>query len=809
MTVRHCIEKLVKAGRVSPKTAADALGLYEGMQGRLGQGMPAGSAEAQAALETARIMAEAAKARKVAIAKQLIGQTQALDRVAQHPKGKSAGLMAEMTVDIHEAARGANIESRTEVLSTRMMGMFREGAEALRSGWKMMRDKPMEAKVLREIFGADTGDATAKAAAQGFAKANEWGVARAKAAGKQFTEADDWRVPQRWKADRMIGREGEFTADMMRHVDSGAVRVLDRRTGAEAAPTDIPAIVTGAWAHITEGGGRNGGSPFNPEMRVFRFAEGERGAAAWREMMGKYGPGDNLYDLLTGHIQSMAREIAFMDQWGPDYRGTFRALHDAANADFKGGKKPSALIRWIEGPKAAERTFKVLTGEASEVQSEMMAGIFGGLRSGLAAAQLGSAIVPSLPGDSMTAAIAASYNGIPAARVLTRALRQIVDSPDQRAALSRLNVTAYAVIDQALGSARYLDDGLMGGSNKAARFQEVMSQAAAFVIRSQGLQRWTENLKQAFSMEMLGLVAEQSGRKYDALDAPFRNFLARRGITAADWEKIRQTPSLEVDGARFFDIDGVEDTALGEKLMSGIIDERRYAILEPSARIQQFTTQALPRGSLMGEMVRSGFAYKSFPMMMMVMHGARAWLQSPAHRAAYIGSLAIVGTLAGAATIQAKSLLQGKDTRPMGSANFWAASFMQGGALGIFGDLLYEGYTRGGGSLVATGVGPLGSLVEQAGRLTFPTMRAAYEGEPSKFGAELARAVRWNMPGTNLWYARLALDRMLWDQVQTMVDPDYRGSFRRMQQRMERNYGQSYWWKPGETTPARGPQLIQ
>ena len=38
-----------------------------------------------------------------------------------------------------------------------------------------------------------------------------------------------------------------------------------------------------------------------------------------------------------------------------------------------------------------------------------------------------------------------------------------------------------------------------------------------------------------------------------------------------------------------------------------------------------------------------------------------------------------------------------------------------------------------------------------------------------------------------------------------MVDPDYRGSFRRMEQRLQREQGQEYWWQPGQNAPARGP----
>jgi hypothetical protein len=40
-----------------------------------------------------------------------------------------------------------------------------------------------------------------------------------------------------------------------------------------------------------------------------------------------------------------------------------------------------------------------------------------------------------------------------------------------------------------------------------------------------------------------------------------------------------------------------------------------------------------------------------------------------------------------------------------------------------------------------------------------------------------------------------------------MSDPHAAQSFRRIMQDARRNYGQEFWWKPGEVTPERGPEL--
>jgi hypothetical protein len=49
------------------------------------------------------------------------------------------------------------------------------------------------------------------------------------------------------------------------------------------------------------------------------------------------------------------------------------------------------------------------------------------------------------------------------------------------------------------------------------------------------------------------------------------------------------------------------------------------------------------------------------------------------------------------------------------------------------------------------------------------------------------------------------VDRLIFDQIQTAVDPDYRQSFSRMQQYAEEEFGQSYWFASGTTSPQRAP----
>jgi hypothetical protein len=188
-----------------------------------------------------------------------------------------------------------------------------------------------------------------------------------------------------------------------------------------------------------------------------------------------------------------------------------------------------------------------------------------------------------------------------------------------------------------------------------------------------------------------------------------------------------------------------------------------------------------------------------------LMRGLNA--ENPANKGAYLAALAVSMTLMGALSMQAKAISQGKDPRDMTDPKFWGAAAAQGGGGGIFGDLLYSAFTRTGQDAVVALLGPTAGLAVDLVNLTGANVAQAAEDKDTNFGAELARMVRRNTPGTSLWYSRLATDRLIHDRLQTLVDPDYAARFARMEDRALRDYQQQFWWRPGEVAPARGPDL--
>jgi hypothetical protein len=63
------------------------------------------------------------------------------------------------------------------------------------------------------------------------------------------------------------------------------------------------------------------------------------------------------------------------------------------------------------------------------------------------------------------------------------------------------------------------------------------------------------------------------------------------------------------------------------------------------------------------------------------------------------------------------------------------------------------------------------------------------------------------LPGNNLWYSRLFVDRWIEDGLVKMMGSNPRETFSRRIRNYKNNYGQDFWWRPGALSPHRGPDI--
>lgn len=805
LDIKKCLDGRVEAGLLSRDAAEKALRTIRDLESQYAAEMAPDKALSAAVAETARIMKEAAEREKARTARQILTVARVMDDVQAHPDGAVAGGMAVLVRDMRGKANYSNVEARQEVVLGQIMRRMADGLNSYRSkAAGLVQNTAGMRNVIREMHGTSTNDAEAASFAKSWREASEFAADRYIGAGGDLVKRDDWRHPQVTDARRVrqIGREA-WTEHLIQAAERGDLQVIDFDTGAPATGLKLATIIKTAGDNILSElpppPGKGGSYGRHNERRVFQW----QNADAFLAYNDQFGVGNDLFGLLVGHMQGMARDIALTEVLGPKHGATVRAIQEAAYK-AEGARDMGILarlnpVRSVESVAAIGRTYDVLSGRLGAAQSELTAAIFGGVRNWMTASKLGSALVSAVPADSVMATWAAKANGVPAVKLLGSVLKQLNPASEaDRAFALRMGIVSSAVMDSAIGSKRFADE-IVG--------QGITGRMASFVVRAQGLSAWTNGMKNAFMLEMMGHVADNVGKPLGEVDAPLRKMLERYGFSAADWDVIRAAPQMEHEGARFFDPANVSDRQLGERLMEAIIEERAFAVLEPDARVRQITTGGLQRGTFMGEMARSAMLFKSFSITMATTHLARAFIDANGSKVAQLAALSAMLTLAGAVSIQARQIVTGKDPRQMDDPKFWGAAWMQGGGAGIFGDFFAAGLDRGQQGLPMTLAGPVFGLADQAARLAIPDYRKVLEGEPTNFGAELARFVRYNLPGANLWYSRLVTDRTVMDTIQSLADPEYRQSFRRMEDRARKDYGQRFWWSPGHIAPDRSPDL--
>ncbi len=138
-------------------------------------------------------------------------------------------------------------------------------------------------------------------------------------------------------------------------------------------------------------------------------------------------------------------------------------------------------------------------------------------------------------------------------------------------------------------------------------------------------------------------------------------------------------------------------------------------------------------------------------------------------------------------------------------------SFGFAAQLGFYGDFIYSAnQTRYGSGPVEALSGPtIGPLLELALVQPLGAARAVLEGRSGedalrRLGAQTAQDLKGFIPGGNAWYAKAALDHLVFQQIMEALNPGYLTSMRR---RTQREFRQQWWYEPGELTPERAPDL--
>lgn len=559
-------------------------------------------------------------------------------------------------------------------------------------------------------------------------------------------------------------------------------------------------ISSNGWNKVDPnvGGGGALANKYREAHRVLHFKD----AASWLEAQRAFGDGTPPIGVMLDHMDGISHDIAMATIWGPNPQRAFDwAVKTAKKQAHLSGKSWKEVDKLDGGIGGLGAVFRVVKGDAATPVSERAAMFGQGVRSVLVAQQLGGAFISSVT-DIGTMALTAAFNGLPAtsvAKMVVRSVRMMVDGGDQIAAV-KLGLLAEGWGTAAADGVRYAGDKLAAGWS---------TRLAHTVLEASLLAPATRARKWAFGMETLSAFRSMAGKSWKDLPGRLQDAFERYGIDATAWDVIRQAPAFVHRGVEFLDIEAVAQSghpraeSIAGALSRLVMTESDYAVISTDPFTRAITTGGgLPAGTITGEIARFLGVYKAYGITAITTHLLRGLsLANLGSKAAYLAAFAGSVTVLGMVALEAKAMLRGKDPLPLNDWATWGKAFLQGGGAGILGDFLTSESSRFGGGLAETLAGPAVGAVADTVRLG----SAWATGESDAWRQTVAYGGRM-LPGSSLWYTRLALERLVLDQLALMA-PKTREGFARLEKKMKKENNQGYWWKQGQISPSRAPNM--
>lgn len=805
MSLPSCLPGLVAEGKIAPEHAEEAAVLYRELEADYSRELGPEAAAALASTATLDAMERQALRRRLLAAQTIRTRRRMAGELLGYNGGGNGSGGGDGSgggpIDPRAGpaflggdgrASYSNVEGRMRAIRGRAHGLI-DGLLAKHSTNLLGQvRKPAElADLVRERFGEDSGNASAREFADAFGQAAEMLRQRFNAAGGDIGKLERWGLPQSHDP-RLVRQAGydAWRAEIAPRLDRAAM--IDERTGRAFTEDGLENALREVFETIRSDGwskreptqvGQGSLANRRGDARFLVF----KSADDWMAYADRFGAG-SAFDAMMGHIDGMSRDVAMLEILGPNPEATLRwlkgtieksAAEDAA-PDSKGIDRAHAATRQMD------RLYDEITGASNRPENRTLALGFSALRSYQVATKLGGALLSAVS-DTAFQFSTRKYNGLPAAGMLRDYAKLMKPGTADRQLAVRLGLIAEEWSNRTGAQGRYLGEELTG---------EVSRRLAEGVLRASGLSRFTQAGRWAFGMEFLGTLTDHRGKGLGELDPALQRTFARYGISDGDWDKIRVTP-VELDrGVPWIKPANVEDRALGDRLLEMIAREVDHAVPMPDLRTRAMLNSVAPKGTIHGELIKSAFLFKSFGVSVMVMQARRIMEQTATAGAKYAGGLVIGSTLMGGLTLMLKDVAAGRDPREATTPEFWAAATLQGGGFGIFGDFLRSSASRAGGGIAGTLAGP---IVGDAQNLAAIATAKNREGAAFKFA-------RSQLPGGTLWYARLGFDRMVADQIQEAIDPNYRKSWSRMRQ-WAGEQGTQFYWAPGQAAPARAPDF--
>ena len=828
-----CIRDNLKDRRFGKKRADEIIADFDARaKGYMKQGRSETDASLLAMKDTFTNLSDNAMEKARRTAKMLSVQASNNERIAQGLKanlklfdvegkvtssrGKALARAAISLIEHDPRFSGLSYNTQKENVRAQLFAIMGDVLDNVSKGaFGAQKGKAHLPNIVKEVFGENTGDKTAQEMAKAWLKVSDVSVDLFNMAGGSMKRLQRY-LPQpnasiaklvRKEADWMKTRAERWDWERMRWPDGSPIEVADRP---DVIKNIYQTLSTDGASKIDAKAFRGRGRAVGNMLDNHRFVH-YKNADAWLQDLEEFGDG-NVFEILSQHVETMAHKIAMVETFGPNPDMTFNNIEatvkkQAAGLSAKDKADADALLKNKFQP-----MLEVITRSNPMDPNSLMGAGAAATSNILTAAQLGSASLLAIPGDFMQSIAVRAINKMDLFGGMDFYFKTLATD---KKFMREIAAQSGFVMDESV-TATYAATRFTGSATYGPAWSRRVSDT---VMRLTLMSGHTKAARWSVQAEFMGLMQRSAKDDFDKL--PFKAVMERYGITKEDWDVMRKVKAWEPGkGVKFMrPIDILKTEAankqqLFNKFQGMIFEEARTMV--PEATIEGSVTlkNTTRPDTLAGLLLHSFAMYKNFPISFYMIYGRLGMTsQSVKGRLGFYAGLGAGMTMVGAIGTQMREIANGRDPMPMDSPAFIGKAFLSGGAMSIWGDFLFAGVNRFGGGPQDTAAGPLIGLLGDATELTFGdafqwanNVGTLSEDFESKTPARLVDFAKRYTPGSNIWWARAALERQVWDRLQELADPKAYSKRQRKASKQQEAYGNEYWWPQGERSPERAPQ---
>ena len=368
MSFRDCINDAEGKNELTADQAKDARELFDGLEAQYQGRMNKAAAQAQAGSDAFDTIRKQAMQRKRQRSMQLVNWQKIKKDIASYRgiDGKpnevegAYALFEEDQLSTYSSItqREGSVKGEAFGEMERVLGEFRRNIVG------EVRQKATLNNMVREVFGENTGDASARELAKAWKEASELLRKRFNRAGGAIAKRTDWGMPQ--NHDQILIRKAGYEAwrdYILPRLDRD--KMIDEQTGLRFSDEKFELVLNDVFETIsTDGlnklipGAQGYGKSLGNRRQDHRFLSFKNGTA-WLEYQKQFGDA-NSFDTMISHITNMSRDISMMEILGPNPAATLQFLKQTL---VKNAKTEKAVKQANSADKKIDDLYMAVTGK--------------------------------------------------------------------------------------------------------------------------------------------------------------------------------------------------------------------------------------------------------------------------------------------------------------------------------------------------------------------------------------------------------------------------------------------------------------